>query len=176
MKQYITAIATALQFTVTGGVLLEHDPAVRPWICFLGNSHMCAGIPKRHRHKHDHAVGGKSRHQRACTGTTSWPVTTETCNMQYMVAGIHPKDLRSASAAYLIGTVRVGLYHTPFFGYLILGLGSQNHKVRYPKKGYGMSLQVVGYRTWHQICLIWCLWTKPRGLELQLSVPPLGCC
>ena len=30
----------------------------------------------------------------------------------------------------------------PFFGYLILGLGSQYHKVGYPEKGYGMSLQV----------------------------------
>ena len=29
----------------------------------------------------------------------------------------------------------VGLYRTPFFGYLTLGLGSQNHKVGYPKKG-----------------------------------------
>ena len=28
-----------------------------------------------------------------------------------------------------------GLYHTPFFGYLTLGLGSQYHKVGYLKKG-----------------------------------------
>ena len=33
------------------------------------------------------------------------------------------------------GLLPVGLYHTPFFGYLILGLGSQNHRVGYPKKG-----------------------------------------
>ena len=37
----------------------------------------------------------------------------------------------------------VGLYHVPVVGHLILGLGSYNHKVGYPKKGYGMSLQVV---------------------------------
>ena len=36
----------------------------------------------------------------------------------------------------------VGLYHTPLFGYLILGLGSQNLKVGYRKKG-GRSLQVI---------------------------------
>ena len=32
-------------------------------------------------------------------------------------------------------SVPVGLYHAPFFAYLILGLGSYDHKVGYLKKG-----------------------------------------
>ena len=38
------------------------------------------------------------------------------------------------TCVYIYIYTPVGLYHTPFLGYLILGLGSQNHKVGYPKE------------------------------------------
>ena len=41
----------------------------------------------------------------------------------------------ATSPAQRSGALPVGSCHTPFFGYLILGLGFQNHKVGYPKKG-----------------------------------------
>ena len=44
-------------------------------------------------------------------------------------------DSQGDSLGEYTATLPVGLYHTPFFGYLILGLGSQNHTVGYPKKG-----------------------------------------
>ena len=46
----------------------------------------------------------------------------------YIIWSLGPKALKHKS-------LPVGSYHTPFFGYLIFGLGSQNHKVEYPKKG-----------------------------------------
>ena len=48
----------------------------------------------------------------------------------------------------------VGLYHVPFVGYRLLGIGSYSPKVGYPKrKGYGMSLQVDNYQYHFPVCL-----------------------
>ena len=36
----------------------------------------------------------------------------------------------------------LGSYHAPFIGSHVLGSGYYKHKVGYPRKGYGMSLEV----------------------------------
>ena len=46
----------------------------------------------------------------------------------------------------------LGSYHTPVYGYLLVALGSYNHKVGYPKKG---------------------LWYEPTGLPHSLSTSEL---
>ena len=51
----------------------------------------------------------------------------------------------------------VGSYHTPFLGYLILRLGSKNHKVGYPKKGvwYEPTGNVLRTASFFRIHVLW---------------------
>ena len=65
--------------------------------------------------------------------------------------GVYPAGISGqAGRIQNIERVPVGLYDTPFCGSLILGLGSQSHKVGYPKKG---------------------VWYEPTGIEYRTGIP-----